>query len=66
MTTVDLQASIDRQYISELEHRCAMLARRCAEQAKHIADLLAMNAEEKSEPDPIHAAIAVHQRAGQR
>lgn len=65
MTTVDLQASIDRQYISELENRCAMLARRCAEQARYIADLLATN-KTPDDPDPIHAAIAVHQRAGQR
>lgn len=66
MTTTNLQAAIDRQYITELEDRVAMLARRCAEQARHIADLLAMNEEDRSEPDPIHAAIAAHQRAGQR
>lgn len=65
--TLRLQASLDQQRIDELDNRCAMLARRCAEQARHIADLLFMNEEDAApEPDPIHAAIAAHQKHGVR
>lgn len=47
------------------------LARRCAEQAKHIADLLAMIEDGNALPDPTPAptvcdAIAVMQRGGIR
>lgn len=65
--TLRLQASLDQQRIEELDNRCSMLARRCAEQARHIADLLAMAEEDAAlDPDPIHAAIAVHQKQGVR
>ena len=49
------------------DHRDA-LARRCAEQARHIADLLAMNEEDRTQPEPpaVMAAIAVHQKQGVR
>lgn len=42
------------------------LARRCAEQARHIADLLAMNEEERPIKPDVFAAIETHQKAGQR
>jgi len=44
------------------------LARRCAEQARHIAGLLDLQAEEAAEADrhPLADAIAVMQRAGVR
>lgn len=60
-------AKIEREVCDAVEACRDSLARRCAEQARHIADLLAMAEEDAApEPDPIYAAIAVHQRAGQR
>lgn len=53
--------------IAELGHVNDMLARRCAEQARHIADLLSLNEEERTPPKPgVFAAIAIHQSQGVR
>ena len=61
------QVQIERQIAERASEARDALARRCAEHARHIADLLSMNEEDAApEPDPIHAAIAAHQRAGQR
>lgn len=61
------QVQIERQIAERACEVRDALARRCAEQARHIADLLAMAEEDKApDPDPIHAAIAVHQRQGVR
>lgn len=49
------------------EHTAAVLARRCAEQAKTIAALLAKHEPAPAPAEhPIHAAIAVMQRQGVR
>lgn len=61
------QVQIERQIAERACEVRDALARRCAEQARHIADLLAMAEEDAAlDPDPIHAAIAVHQKQGVR
>ena len=54
----------------ETKHRADILARRCAEQAKLIGDLLTKyepaRMPQPMPPNPIHAAIATMQRQGVR
>lgn len=54
--------------LEETRRQRDALARRCAEQARHIAGLLDLQAEEAAEADrhPLADAIAVMQRAGIR
>jgi hypothetical protein len=54
--------------LEEMTRQRDMLARRCAEQANHIAGLLELQAEDaaESERHPLADAIAVMQRSGVR
>jgi len=59
--------------LSETSHRADILAQRCAEQARMIAELLAKYEPAANYPEfpdssihPIHAAISVMQRKGVR
>ena len=54
--------------VHELIHQRDALARRCAEQARHIAGLISLKAEEAADPDahPIADAIATMQKQGVR
>ncbi len=51
--------------LEEVTRQRDMLARRCAEQANHIAGLISPQAEEAAEVDPIHDAVSAMQRNGQ-
>lgn len=54
--------------LEDMTRQRDMLATRCAEQAKHIAGLISLQAEEAAEAEshPLADAIAVMQRAGIR
>ena len=54
--------------LDKLKSNHDALARRCAEQAKHIAGLISLQAEEAANADahPLADAIAVMQRSGVR
>jgi hypothetical protein len=54
--------------LEETRRQRDMLARRCAEQARHIAGLLELQAEDAAEAErhPLADAIAIMQRSGVR
>ena len=68
VTMMDLCIALARmeRRAKEAEHVRDMLARRCAEQAHHIAGLISLQAEESAEAErhPLADAIAVMQTAG--